>query len=168
LVSGVGNALKGDDAFGVKAAVALQRDVRLPAEIAVLETGIGGIHLVQELMQGYDALIIFDACDRGDRPGKLFVLEPDLPGMMGLSERHKREFFADVHYATPFRALTLAREIGCLPKHVRIIACQVAESNAFKLDMHPAVSGAIAEAVDMAFETFAVLASERNTTKAIA
>ena len=66
LAAGAGNALKGDDAFGVAVLGALASDPRRPAGIATLEIGIGGIHLVQELMRGYDALILFDAVDRFD------------------------------------------------------------------------------------------------------
>ena len=78
LVAGVGNVLKGDDGFGVRAAQALQKDPRLTADTIALETGIGGMHLVQELMQGYDAVILLDAFDRGGTPGQLFLLEPEV------------------------------------------------------------------------------------------
>ena len=121
LVAGVGNLLKGDDGFGVRAAEALKADRRLPSDVTVLETGIGGMHLVQELMQGYDAVLLFDAFERGGKPGQLFVLEPQLPDLGNLSAGEQRDFFAETHYAVPLRALTLAREIGALPPIIRII-----------------------------------------------
>ncbi len=155
LVSGVGNALKGDDGFGVRAAEALKADPRLPAAVTVIETGIGGIHLVQELMRGYRALILLDAHDRGAEPGRLFLLEPDLPEMAGLSDRERRDFFADTHYATPIRALTLAREVGALPKMVRIIGCQPREPDQFATEMHVDVTAAIPKAVELALEVIA-------------
>lgn len=157
LVAGVGNALKGDDAFGVEAVAALERDHRLPAGVVVIETGIGGIHLVQELMRGYDALILFDACDRGADPGEVFLLQPDLPGTDDFSDRERRDFFADMHYATPVRALTLAREIGALPARVRIVGCQVAGTDGFGEGMHPSVAAAIPAAVDLALEVISLL-----------
>src|SRR5262245_8731521 len=110
LVAGVGNVLRGDDGFGVRAAQALSVDPRLPHQITVVEIGIGGMHLVQELMQGYDALILFDAFERGGRPGELFLLEPQLPNLTELGAVEHRDYFAETHYAAPVRALTLARE----------------------------------------------------------
>lgn len=158
LVSGVGNALKGDDGFGVRAAEALKADPRLPEGVTVIETGIGGIHLVQELMRGYGALILFDAHDRGVEPGRLFLLEPDLPEVAGLSDRERRDYFADTHYATPIRALTLAREVGALPKMVRIIGCQPHEPDAFATEMHRDVTAAVPKAVELALQVISDIA----------
>ena len=155
LVAGVGNELKGDDAFGVHAARALSRDDRLPADCVVLETGIGGIHLVQELMRGYDGLILFDAFERGGAPGELWLLEPELPRAEAMDERARRDFFADVHYATPVRALTLAQSVGALPPFVRIIGCQPADPDSFAIGMSETVQAAIPKAVDMALELLA-------------
>lgn len=150
LLAGVGNALKGDDAFGVRAAALLSIDPRLPSNAIVIETGIGGIHLVQELMRGYDALVILDAFDRGGTPGELFLLEPEVPDPDEMSDRAKRDFFADVHYATPIRALTLARAVGALPAVLRIIGCQPSDPDAFTLTMHESVEKAVPHAVELA------------------
>lgn len=157
LVVGVGNVLKGDDGFGIQALAAFRREK--PAEnVQCLETGIGGIHLVQELMRGYDAVVMFDAVDRGDAPGRLTVLEPVLPGLADLSDTERRDYFCETHYATPIRALTLAREVGALPKIVRIIGCQMADADSFGLGMHPAVEAAIPEAVRLAVALVSTLA----------
>lgn len=150
LVAGIGNVLRGDDGFGVRTIEAFATAPNRPADLTTLETGIGGIHLVQELMRGYDALVLFDACDRGAEPGRLFVLEPELPDIAALSETEKRDYFCETHYATPIRALTFAREVGVLPVLVRIIGCQISDSEAFDAAMHPAVAKAIAPAVELA------------------
>ena len=152
LLAGVGNVLKGDDGFGVRAAAAAATDPRLPKGVTVIETGIGGMHLVQELMQGYDAVILFDAFDRGGAPGQLFLLEPELPDLASLSGTERRDYFAETHYAAPLRALTLAREIGALPPAVRIIGCQPANTESFGAPMCEAVAAAIGPALDLALE----------------
>lgn len=157
LVAGVGNELKGDDAFGVRAAVQMKADPRLTSSVTIQEVGIGGIHMVQELMRGYDGLILFDAFDRGGKVGELWLLEPELPDLDSFSDEEKRNFFADVHYATPIRAMTLARAVGTLPALVRIIGCQPSNPDAFNLDMHHDVKAAIPHAVDMAFAILAEL-----------
>ncbi len=152
LVAGVGNALRGDDGFGVHAARRLRDDPRCPAAVTVLETGIGGIHLVQELMRGYDALLLFDAVDRRHPPGEVALLEAVLPDTASLSEMERRDFFCDMHYATPIRALTLAREVGALPPLVRIVACQPQDATAFGIGLHEAVAAALNPAVELALE----------------
>ncbi len=146
LVVGVGNPLKGDDGFGVAALAAFRRQP-LPEHIRCLETGIGGMHLVQELMHGYDALILFDAVDRGDPPGRVVVLDPVLPELGELSANQRRDYFCETHYAIPLRALTLAREVGVLPAIVRIVGCQVADADSYGMGMDPAVEAAIPAAV---------------------
>lgn len=159
LVVGVGNVLKGDDGFGIRALAAFRRQ-SLPDDIRCLETGIGGMHLVQELMRGYDALILFDAVDRGEAPGRVMVLEPILPDLDDLSALERRDYFSETHYALPVRALTLAREVGVLPAVVRIVACQAADADSFGLAVHPAVEAAIPEAVQAAY----ALASDLRKT----
>lgn len=143
---GVGNPLKGDDGFGV-AALAAFRHQPLTDDVRCLETGIGGMHLVQELMRGYDALILFDAVDRGDPPGRVVVLDPVLPGLDKLSANERRDYFCETHYAIPVRALTLAREVGVLPAIVRIVGCQVANADCYGMGMNLSVIAAIPAAV---------------------
>lgn len=162
LVCGVGNALRGDDAFGVHAVAALSRDPRLPADVTVIETGIGGIHLVQELMRGYDALLLLDCVDRAAPPGRLMLLEPELPDIAALGEPERRDFFCDMHYATPIRALSLARELGALPAIVRIIGCQAADADSYGTEMSQAVRDAIAAAVEMALDVVGAIAAEAS------
>lgn len=150
LVAGVGNLLRADDGFGPRAALRFAADPRRPATVAVIETGIGGIHLAQELMRGYDLLVLFDACERGAEPGTLYVLAPEVPEAEAMSEAQRRDFFADVHYATPMRALALARAVGALPPLVRVVACQIADAQSCEDRMDPRVAAAIPEAVDRA------------------
>jgi len=146
LIVGVGNPLRGDDGFGIAALAAFRREP-LTQDVRCLETGIGGMHLVQELMRGYDALILFDAVDRGDPPGRVVVLDPVLPELGELSANERRDYFCETHYAIPLRALTLAREVGVLPAIVRIVGCQVADADDYGMGLHPAVEAAIPVAV---------------------
>lgn len=155
LVAGVGNELKCDDAFGVLAAARMRDDSRMADDIVIQEVGIGGIHMVQELMRGYDALILFDAFDRGGDTGQLWLLEPELPDIDSFTEEERRNFFADVHYATPVRAMTMARAVGALPSLVRIIGCQPSDADAFGMNIHADVEAAVPRAIDMAFELIA-------------
>ena len=60
LIAGVGNELRQDDAFGIELVKQLEQEV-LPPQTKILEVGIGGIHLVQELHSQYQVLVMVDA-----------------------------------------------------------------------------------------------------------
>lgn len=139
LVAGVGNVLRGDDGFGVAVAQRLlEQDV--PEGVQVLDIGIGGIHLVQELFAGADALVVVDAVDLGSAPGTVVVQRPDIPEITGPDD------LADVHYATPERALMFARGLDILPAEVWIVGGQVIDAER----LGEGLSAELARAVDPA------------------
>jgi hydrogenase maturation protease len=123
LVAGMGNDLCQDDGFGI---VAVRRFVAagVPEGVRVVEPGSGGISLVQELMDGYEALIIVDAVDRGGEPGTIYLLETAVPQFAELSEEEQRGFLGDMHATVPSRVLTLAQALGVLPAVIYILGCQ--------------------------------------------
>jgi hydrogenase maturation protease len=124
LIAGMGNVLRRDDGFGVEIAKRLAADNTLPTNARVIEVGIGGIHLVQELMDGYDMLIIIDAVERDSAPGTLHVLEAEVPDLATWPENQRQDFLADMHYTTPSKALILAKALGILPPKAFIVGCQ--------------------------------------------
>ncbi len=134
LVAAVGNVLRRDDGFG--AAVAAQLGP-LPEGAEVVETGIGGIALLQELMAGCDGLVLVDVVDRGAPPGTLFLIEPEVG---------EAEHVADVHLANPERVLTMAKTLGCLPERVLIVGCQAADVDELGQELSPEVERAVATA----------------------
>jgi hydrogenase maturation protease len=134
IVGCVGNVLRGDDGFGPAVA---ERLTDLPEGAEVVETGIGGIALLQELLAGCDGLILIDAVDRGERPGTLFLIEPEV-----LDGEH----VADVHLANPERVLTMAKAMGGLPDRVLIVGCQPAEIDELTRELSPAVKRAVDKA----------------------
>ena len=154
LVAGVGNVLQGDDGFGVKLAWRLAKH-ELPEGVKVIETGIGGMSLVQELMQGYDAVLLLDAHRGGGTPGTVRLLEPSLPDLSGLDAHQLRDYFADTHYATPLRALALLERLGRLPRRVAVIGCEPAHQEALTLELSAPVAGALDHAETMALEWIA-------------
>src|SRR6476659_1277610 len=74
LVVGVGNVLRGDDGFGVEVVHRLAARTDLPATVKIMETGIGGMSILHELFNGFDALLVVDAVDRGGEPGTVYLL----------------------------------------------------------------------------------------------
>jgi len=115
LIGCVGNVLRGDDGFGPAVAGRL---TSLPDGAEVVETGIGGVALLTEVMAGCDGLVLVDAVDRDAEPGTVFVISPEVG---------EAEHVADVHLANPERVLTMAKSMGVLPERVLIVGCQPAE-----------------------------------------
>lgn len=144
LVVGMGNVLRGDDGFGVRVMEALEETV-VPDGVATAEVGTGGIHLVQELMAGYDALVVVDSVDRDAEPGTVFVLRPEVPDASDLSEDERRSVLADTHYAVPAKAMLVARSLGVLPDRTYIVGCQP-EGDALSTELSSVVAGAVDEA----------------------
>jgi hydrogenase maturation protease len=141
VVGCVGNVLRGDDGFGPAVA---ERLTGMPDGVDVVETGIGGIALLQELIEGCDGLIVIDAVDRGEAPGTVFVIEPEV-----LDSEH----VPDVHLANPERVLTMAKAMGALPERVRIVGCQPADYDELGAGLSPAVEGSVGLAVERVRDT---------------
>ena len=123
LVAGVGNVFLGDDGFGVEVARRLA-DETLPGWVRVGDFGIRGVHLAYELLEGYEAAILVDAAPRGEAPGTVYVIEPDLDG----------EVFALL------KALG-----GDIPK-LLVVGCEPAEVSE-RMGLSPPVAGAVDQAV---------------------
>lgn len=116
LVAGIGNLFLGDDGFGVEMASRLGWR-RLPAGVRVEDFGIRGMDLAYELGAGYDAAILIDATPRGQAPGTLYVIEPELEdGAVPI----------DVHGMDPVKVLGLARTLGELPGRILVVGCEPA------------------------------------------
>ncbi len=147
LIAGVGNVLRGDDGFGVEVAQALTRARRGGDGVEILEAGIAGIPLVQELMDGYDALIVADAVERGGAPGTVYVIEPHITDPATLNPSALHASLADAHYTEPSQVLVLAKALGVLPATVLIVGCQPAGYDELGAELSDEVRGAVRVAV---------------------
>jgi hydrogenase maturation protease len=84
LVIGVGNPLMGDDGVGMAALKRLQEEWVLPEGVRLVDGGTWGmnlLHLIEEARE----LLLLDAIDRGESPGRLIVLEgEEVPRFLGI------------------------------------------------------------------------------------
>src|SRR6476620_861333 len=81
LVAGMGNIFLGDDGFGVEVASRLAQET-LPTWVRVADFGIRGLHLAYELADGhYHTAVVVDASPRGDAPGTVYLIEPDMTNL---------------------------------------------------------------------------------------
>jgi hydrogenase maturation protease len=144
LVAGIGNIFLGDDGFGVEVVKRLhERD--LPAGVEVVDFGIRGMDLAYALGAGYDVAVFVDLAARGEAPGTLSVIEPELD---------ENEVTLETHAMDPVKVLRLARELGPLPKRTLVVACepQTVMTGAPDEDVLVELSAPVHAAVDGAVE----------------
>jgi hydrogenase maturation protease len=148
LVAGIGNIFLGDDAFGVEVVRALAQR-QLQEGVRVIDFGIRGLDLSYALVDGYELVILVDACQRGGAPGTLYEIEPDLAEEGG-PEGPQVEM--ETHGLVPSKALSLARVIGSACGNIRLVACEpasfeVAEEG--EIGLSAPVRNAVAEAIQL-------------------
>jgi hydrogenase maturation protease len=147
LVAGLGNVLRGDDGFGPAVIQQLEAEGNLPPGVHTLELGIGGVGLVHELMNGYDALVLVDAMDQEGAPGTLYIRTVTVPEVATISDRQRYELGSDMHQTVPTPALLMARAVGALPPLVHIVGCQPAETEEFSLELSQVVQQTVPAAI---------------------
>jgi hydrogenase maturation protease len=141
LIVGFGNVLLGDDGFGVEVIKRLTFS-ELPPGVETMEVGIGGVHFVLRLMEGFEAVIVVDAVRRGQPPGTLYVFTP---GAADLGVHGGQSI--DPHFAEPARAMQLARALGFLPDKVTVLGCEP-ESCQLGISLSVAVDAVVDRAVE--------------------
>lgn len=120
LVACVGNIFLGDDGFGVEVAQALSKR-HLPPSVLVKDFGIRGFDLAYALLDAWEAVLIVDALQRGETPGTLFVVEPDLSR---LGDPASPDAAMNPHGMDPARVLTLAASIGTISARILVVGCE--------------------------------------------
>lgn len=146
IVACFGNVLRADDGVGLAVAQALLAEP-LPDGVRVLEVGIGGIHLVQELLDGVDMLLVVDAVDLGRAPGTVVVQVPDVLDVSSLSVDRRRDELADMHLATPARALMVALGLGVLPPTTLVVGVQTTDTEEPRHGLSAATAQAVPQVV---------------------
>ncbi len=140
LVAGIGNVFLADDGFGVAVAERLaQRE--LPERVHVEDYGIRGMDLAYAL-HDYDVALLVDATPRGEAPGTLYVIEPDLAATDTAPEAHGMD---------PIQVLALAHALGGRLPRVLVVGCEPQEVMTGAEDEIVAeLSGPVRAAVDEA------------------
>ena len=120
LIAGIGNIFLGDDAFGVEVVKRLSTSV-FPEGVRVVDYGIRGFDLAYALMDGPDVTILVDACPRGEAPGTIYVIEPDIANLDGHSAASAP---VEGHSMNPVSVLRLAISMGGKLKRVLLVGCE--------------------------------------------
>jgi hydrogenase maturation protease len=139
LILGIGNILLGDEGIGVRVVEAL-RQVALPDDVELIDGGTSGADLVN-LVADRRKVIVIDAVDSGLPPGA--VTRVTLDEIMPSQDAN-----VSLHQVGLMESLWMARQTGCEPGEVVIVAVQPASITP-SLELTPAVATAMPEAVEL-------------------
>ncbi len=154
LVGCVGNIFKGDDAFGVEVAARLARRA-VPDGVRVVDYGIRSVHLVYELLDGYDALVLVDTVGQQEgRAGSLYVIEPDLPARRREDDTVLPEVMLDPHDLAPAGAMSLVPTLGGQVDRIVVVGCQP-ETLEDGIGLSDAVAAVVEAAADLVLDVAA-------------
>jgi hydrogenase maturation protease len=163
LIAGVGNIFLGDDAFGVEVARSLATR-QLPQSVSVKDFGIRGFDLAYTLLDPWKAVILVDALRRGEAPGTLYLLEPNVEGL-GRSASAETEM--NPHSMDPVRVLNLAASMGTICAKVLVVGCEpndFGEELEGRMGLSPPVQAVVGEAVQMVEKLVGRILSEHWTS----
>jgi hydrogenase maturation protease len=120
LVACIGNIFLGDDGFGCEVAKVLQTR-SLPENVRLFDYGIRGYDLAYALLDGCGATIFVDAVPRGDAPGTLYVIEPDLSEF---ENAEANPAMLDAHTMNPMHVLRMAFQMGAKFNRLLLVGCE--------------------------------------------
>lgn len=148
LIAGIGNIFLGDDAFGVEVSQRVASK-KLPRGVRAIDFGIRGFDLAYALLDGTDVTILVDACPRGEKPGTLYVIEPDLDSLDAPDAESGPP--VDGHVMNPVNVLRLAKTLGGPLKKILLVGCEPESlgGDEGRMGLSDTVTGSIDEAVRM-------------------
>lgn len=160
LIAGIGNIFHCDDGFGVFVAQKLSA-LPIAGNVRVVDFGIRGYDLVLALLDGYDVTIFVDAVSRGNPPGTLYKIEPDLDDIPDVSESGVCE---NAHGLDPLRVLSMAKSLGASLGRIVVVGCEPAtlEDDTGYIGLSEAVETAVEPAMEMIRSTVVEFLGDSN------
>ncbi len=120
LIAGVGNIFLGDDAFGCEVLRHLGQRA-WPENVRVVDFGIRGFDLAYALLEGFDLTILVDATPRGEAPGTVYTIEPEVSDLDTLDAG---AVVVETHGMNPLKVLSLVKSMGGQLKNVLLVGCE--------------------------------------------
>jgi hydrogenase maturation protease len=158
LVAGIGNIFKGDDDFGVEVTRRLAQRP-LPSLVTVADFGIRGIDLTYALLDGCEAAVLVDTAQRGEPPGTISVIEPQLPPV----DQAPENLLLPLHDLDPATVLRLVAAMGGTCRRILLVACEpftFGDDIEGVIGLSAPVSAALGPAVAAVEELIGVLAAD--------
>jgi hydrogenase maturation protease len=143
LIAGIGNIFFGDDAFGCEVVRELYKRA-LPECVRVVDFGIRSYDLAYALSDNYDAIILVDAVPRGQKPGTVYLIEPELEQSYSCDTE-----IVNAHNMNPLRVLQMAQSLGGAASRLYIVGCEPAALQAEELGLSETVKAAVPQAIEL-------------------
>jgi hydrogenase maturation protease len=146
LVAGVGNIFLGDDGFGVEVVRRLAERA-LPEGVEVKDFGIRGMDLAYALQEDYEVVVFVDAVPRGEEPGTVYLIEPEI--------EEDGEVSLDTHGMDPVKVIKLSRALGAEPTRTFVVGCEPLvvlsgeDYDDMSMELSEPVQAAVGEAVKL-------------------
>ena len=146
LVAGIGNIFLADDGFGCEVVKRLAGR-GLPDGVEVVDFGIRGLDLAYALMEPYEAVVFVDALPRGEEPGTVYLIEPEI--------EDEGEAAIDTHGMDPVKVIRFARAMGAETTKTLVVGCEpkvvlAGENyNYMLMELSDPVSSAVEEAANL-------------------
>ena len=158
LVAGIGNIFLADDGFGVEVVKRLA-ERELPENVEVRDFGIKGMDLAYALMEDYETVIFVDAVPRGEKPGTVYLIEPEI--------EEEGDAAIDTHGMDPVKVIRFARALGAKPVRTLVVGCepQVILTGENYDDMLMELSEPVQAAVDEAVKLVESLVEETDESR---
>lgn len=156
LIAGIGNIFLGDDGFGVEVVRRLSAKT-FSHDVRIREFGIRGYDLAYALLEDYELAILVDAAPRGEAPGTVSVMEPDL----NEAEETGAPAILDAHTMNPMNVFRLGKTLGPVRPRILLVVCEPADLGGE--EGHMGLSGPVAGAVDEAVQVIERLVANMLT-----
>ncbi len=146
LVAGVGNIFLGDDGFGVEVVRRLA-EREMPEGVEVKDFGIRGMDLAYALQEDYEVVVFVDAVPRGEEPGTVYLIEPEI--------EEDGEVSLDTHGMDPVKVIKLSRALGAEPTRTLVVGCEPRvvlsgeDYDDMSMELSEPVQAAVGEAVKL-------------------
>jgi hydrogenase maturation protease len=166
LIACIGNIFLGDDGFGCEVARAFHGRA-LPENVRLRDFGIRGFDLAYALVDGHDTTIFVDATPRGQTPGTVYLIEPDLSELENLPEHAA---MIEPHGMNPMKVLAMAKSLGAVFGKIYLVGCEPAftgEEDEGYMGLSEPVQAAVGEAVKMIENLIADIAAKKASVVSV-
>ena len=138
-VLGIGNILLTDEGFGVRVIEKLFEKYDFPENVAIVDGGVLGIHLLGTLSKTRH-LIVVDAVKNKQAPGTLYrLVKEELPERILMKN--------SLHQTDFLETLTLCQMIDQTPETIVVLGAEPQDIETHSVELTPAVAGRVDEMV---------------------
>lgn len=131
----------------------------LPASVTVADFGIRGIDLTYALLDGCEAAVLVDTARRGEPPGTISIVEPQLPA----ADPDPEDLLLPLHDLDPAKVLRVVALLGGTCRRILLVACEpltFGDDGDGVIGLSEPVGAALDQAVATVEELIAELAAE--------